>query len=165
MVHRAVSTEHLRTVCWVGSAGSKLRVCCSRGAVLASTRGFMACHSSYYSCWIPVGFKTPRYNDPAYPEQITDLSNPGHAHLLCLVAFFHKPFRFQPHVKGALYHAPVFRLVFGRWAGPCAPASKEVFIDQMTKVRRVFCRPYGSLQVLPLVIVRWQHFFLPLLRS
>eukprot|EP00904_Undaria_pinnatifida_P013564 jgi/Undpi1/9338/HiC_scaffold_26.g11796.m1 len=36
-------------------------------------------------------------------------------------------------LAGALYHAPVFRLVFGRWAGPCAPASKEVFIDQMKK--------------------------------
>jgi len=34
----------------------------------------------------------------------------------------------------ALYHAPVFRLVFGRWAGACAPASKEVFLDQMKKV-------------------------------
>ena len=45
----------------------------------------------------------------------------------------------QPGLLGiaaaALYHAPLFRLVFGRWAGACAPASKEVFLDQMKKVR------------------------------
>ncbi|CAB1118819.1 unnamed protein product [Ectocarpus sp. CCAP 1310/34] len=33
----------------------------------------------------------------------------------------------------ALYHAPLFRLVFGRWAGSCAPSSKQVFLDQMQK--------------------------------
>eukprot|EP00752_Nemacystus_decipiens_P017698 g15868.t1 len=33
----------------------------------------------------------------------------------------------------ALYHAPLFRLVFGRWTGACLPSSKPVFIDQMKK--------------------------------
>lgn len=33
-----------------------------------------------------------------------------------------------------LYHAPLFRLVFGKWAGSCGPASKEMFLDQMSKV-------------------------------
>ncbi|CAM9885235.1 unnamed protein product [Scytosiphon promiscuus] len=36
-------------------------------------------------------------------------------------------------LAGALYHAPMFRLVFGRWAGACASSSKEVFVDQMKK--------------------------------
>ena len=36
-----------------------------------------------------------------------------------------------------LYHAPLFRLVFGRWTGACLPSSKAVFIDQMRKVSTI----------------------------
>eukprot|EP00903_Cladosiphon_okamuranus_P017841 g16419.t1 len=43
----------------------------------------------------------------------------------------------------ALYYAPLFRLVFGRWTGACLPSSKEVFLDQMKKGRSFGIIPGG----------------------
>lgn len=88
-------------------------------------------HAAPASTLLPLGSSCQRTPPPPRPRVPLPSS-----------FFYDSPLRFCDNglvsglrLAASLYHAPLFRLVFGKWTGASKPASKEEFLNQMNKVR------------------------------